>query len=451
MNKLFSLKNISQVSTLALLVFGFIITLIIFVVDSARNEGDKTALQKFVLYIAVMPENLNTIIRKGVEFKSGEVVERSTQIISHKNKQTYTKNDKLFSDNGFLLISAYDETRKVPVISLFDLTSEKTVWQWVPNPEKIVDATPSLKTLKEKGVLPALQSSIFRSQHPLLLKDGSILITSGEGPLVRINKCSEIISTIDRIFHHSIESDGSNIYAPIISIINQNNAIGSLYRDDGFAIVNVDGNILHEESILSILISNGYEALAVGQNAFGDRIHLNDVEPITENDNFVKKGDVLLSARSLSTVALYRPSSKKIIWLKTGPWLAQHDINYLGNGKFSIFGNDVAINGQDILGRRHSNVYIYDMKTDKVTTPYEKFFKDANLSVATQGRSKILSNGDVFIDDGTTLRRVSDKSLLRWNYVGRINDTEVGSLHWSRYLNQSEIFLDWKKNANCPS
>ena len=41
----------------------------------------------------------------------------------------------------------------------------------------------------------------------------------------------------------------------------------------------------------------------------------------------------------LSAVFLYRPSSQKIIWLKNGPWLKQHDVDYMGEGIFTIFDN----------------------------------------------------------------------------------------------------------------
>ncbi|MCH8857610.1 MAG: hypothetical protein IIA03_15585, partial [Proteobacteria bacterium] len=50
--------------------------------------------------------------------------------------------------------------------------------------------------------------------------------------------------------------------------------------------------------------------------------------------------DVVLSARNISTVFLFRPSTGKIVWLKTGPWLNQHDVDYHGNGNYTIFGND---------------------------------------------------------------------------------------------------------------
>ena len=61
------------------------------------------------------------------------------------------------------------------------------------------------------------------------------------------------------------------------------------------------------------------------------------------DDKYVKKGDIAFSSRHLSTVFLYRPD-EKIIWLKSGPWLAQHDIDYLGEGIFSIYGNNNYLN-----------------------------------------------------------------------------------------------------------
>ena len=77
----------------------------------------------------------------------------------------------------------------------------------------------------------------------------------------------------------------------------------------------------------------------------------------------------MMSARNISTVLLYRPSENRIVWLKTGPFLNQHDVDYIGEGKFSIFGND-NVEGSKFTDKRlvqeYSSIYVYDMLTDNV-------------------------------------------------------------------------------------
>ena len=85
------------------------------------------------------------------------------------------------------------------------------------------------------------------------------------------------------------------------------------------------------------MIENDYEYLILGRPWGNNILHINDSQPILVNDDYVNKGDIAFSSRHLSTVFLYRPNEKKIIWLKSGPWIAQHDIDYLGEGVFSIY------------------------------------------------------------------------------------------------------------------
>jgi len=149
-----------------------------------------------------------------------------------------------------------------------------------------------------------------------------------------------------------------------------------------------------------------------------------------------------LSIRNLSTVLLYRPSQDKIIWLKTGPWLSQHDVNILDNGHYSIFGNDVFYINIKKKSNKYkyesidpiSNIYIYDPINNIVKTPYTKILNELKMKSNTRGRSKILANGDVFIEetDSQRIMRVS-KNKVRWIYVNDLGET-YGTLHWSRYI-----------------
>jgi len=454
MDKIF-FKKIELWLALLLLIFGLIGTIFFgwIVRDAATNKAEVSTLGKMALEMALIPTNLGTIIKNGLEFSDKKIVQKNTQILDRKNDGNYTKVDKNFNDDGILLVSAYSKEHSVSVVYLYDLLKNKIIWQWVPNPAEIIKATPSLKTAQEKGELPAEQTEIsFRSQHPYLLKDGSIIITSGEGPLAKINACGKLVWSVDRQFHHSIEGDGTNLFVPLVSDKNKGNVIGGygLFKDDGYARVSMDGKIIEEESVISILKRNGYEGLIFGQGARGDRIHLNDVEPILKDDGYVRAGDVMFSSRNLSTVFLYRPTTDKIIWLKTGPWLSQHDIDYLGNGRFSIFGNDVDSLAGDFLERMNSNIYVYDMKNDSITKPYGDVFHANKFLSPTQGLLRILNNSDAFVEmnEAGELYRISHDKI-RWKFVSSISNLEIGALHWSRYFNRNELKLDWMNNDDC--
>jgi len=300
--------------------------------------------------------------------------------------------------------------------------------------------------------------SSYRSQHPLLLTDGSVVFSSGEGPLVRIDRCGKLLWAVDKHFHHSIEMGPDNtLFAPLViatpqdfdSVTRKGHKVYPI-RDDGLAEISLDGTIIKEWSVKDILERNGYIGLLYGVGEFEtDRIHLNDVEPIMVTDTYARKGDLILSSRQLSTVFLYRPSTDKIIWLQTGPWLNQHDVDYQGNGIYTIFGND-SIRGP--VAKReyngYSSIYFYDQKTN--TTGVYRSFEKEKFYTETQGLHTVLKNGDLFIEEQEKhiLHRLN-KDSHRWKYVNTLNDEEIGALHWSRYLDATPVDFPFLKSPEC--
>ena len=343
-----------------------------------------------------------------------------------------------YENDGYFLISAYDEKFKENSLFLYSLIDQKLLKTWSPNVKKL-NTLISNDYKKNPQDLPM----VFRSQHPLLLQDGGIIINSGEGLLVRWNRSSEIVWFIERHFHHSIEQGLNNktiltnikIDKPLIFKTGEFSKI----RNDGYAIVSLDGKILEERSIAQILYDNEYYGLLFGQNWEYDKIHLNDAEFITQSDKFVERGDIMISARNISSVFLYRPSTNKIIWLKSGPFLNQHDVNYLGNGVFSIFGND-NVRGRRInprLVQQYSSIYFYDMSKDKIIKIIE--LNKSKTSINSQGRSRVLDNGQIFIDDGERAMILSKDGDILLRYSHKQGNKIVGAMRWSRYYKKKEI------------
>ena len=212
----------------------------------------------------------------------------------------------------------------------------------------------------------------------------------------------------------------------------------------------MEGEILREWSVKDILERHGYLGLLYGVGSYEmDRLHLNDVQPIWQSDEYVQAGDLVLSIRHLSTVLLYRPATDEIVWLKTGPWLNQHDVDYQGNGVYTIFGND-SLRGEassDAL-RGYSTIWQYDQKTGRPSDylPLEH----VEIFARAQGVHRVLDNGDVFIDHAKSglIHRVSADGL-RWSYANGIGDDRIGSLHWSRYLTADEATFPWLRDLDC--
>jgi len=205
------------------------------------------------------------------------------------------------------------------------------------------------------------------------------------------------------------------------------------------------------------LIDNGYRGLVFGIGRIRpDAIHLNDAQPMLFTSDGVDIGDIAFSMRTLSTVFLFRPRTSNVVWLKTGPWLKQHDINQLKDGKFSIFGNNIIdiiepkFERPFIAAGRRSEIYFFNPQNNITSRPFSHMMSKHGIASATDGRLKILSNGDAFIEETVSCRllRIS-KNTLRWEYVNSVSSTTVGLVHWSRYIPGDQIDLNWMENSTC--
>ena len=88
----------------------------------------------------------------------------------------------------------------------------------------------------------------------------------------------------------------------------------------------------------------------------------------------------------------------------------------------------------------HSEVLIYNFKTKKYSSYLNESLIKNNVKTITQGRSQILPNGDLFVEEtnyGRTLYFNSDGSL-RWTYVNRAGNGKTYRVGWSRILYKDE-------------
>lgn len=326
------------------------------------------------------------------------------------------------------------------IIDLISFKSGTSIKKWYPDLNLITD-----KTAEGENRLESLWFSINKLQHPIILKDSSIISNTGSS-LVKINADSEIewIGS-DYEAHHSVELDhenniwisGRKLYSKLPEL---NNKEITEFYDDLIMKINPDnGEVMFEKSVIQILKDNDlYDLVFKNGNYEIDPIHLNDVQPALTDSDYWEKGDLLISPRHLSTIILYRPSSNKILWHKQGPWLNQHDPDFLDDNRISIFGNQVfrgGMNSQLNLPNEFNSVFIYDFETDSVTEPYKTFLESEKIKTITEGRSEILSNGDLFVEETNKGRIfIGDTIKKKLSFSRRLNDDEISYLHWSRII-----------------
>lgn len=355
-------------------------------------------------------------------------------------------------DDGYLLLSAYDSGKRQSTVKLLRISDQQVLHEWVPDIGQLEETQ---HTDSEFFNIADLRPSDYRMIHPLLLDDGSIVFKY-RGPIFKVNACSEVEWVIDGVFHHSIEQGiGGNFWVSSVvepGSYDKSKYVG--YRDDAIAKVSPGGKVLFTKSVSEILEENGYRGLLFGVGLYdSDAIHLNDIQPALYSGKYWRKGDLLLSLRNRSLVLLYRPSSNKVIWMKTGPWLNQHDVDFVGQSKISIFGNDVMRTpvGSTLLGE-HNNIYLVDLAGETISTPYSGILKKLEVRTLHQGEQELLENGDIFIEetDYARILRLSAKAPV-WEYTVKVDDSTLAMVHWSRYLTKSQVkgILPVLQRATC--
>lgn len=362
-----------------------------------------------------------------------------------KNGFTYNRKN---IPNDYILISVWDKKEKQSIIKLISIKSGKIIYRWKVNICEINKEYNKFYTNGIKNDLSVISTRLYRSY---IYNDGSLIFDAGG--LYKIDKNSNFIwkkSSINR--HHSIERSFDNSIWSCGYNLNKKYNIKYKLRDDCILKINeANGEILFSKSILEIFIQNNYN---LGQlffsakndkfNDYIDYFHLNDIQPVINNSKFWKKGDVFMSLRNQNMILLYRPSTNKILWTQVGPWLKQHDVDIIDSTRIGIFGNDVLDgnfnNRDDSFLNKTNHHYIYDFRNKKITRPYNSMFRKSVIKTSIEGRSKIITNKGIFIEETCRGRLLfGDEKGLIWTYVEKIDEENLSMFSWSRYITEEEF------------
>ena len=402
-----------------------------------KNGGTiKGTPKELILFMSELISNSYTLI------SSPLIVTNTFQL-----KSGFNYSNNFTGSKDYLLLSSWNDSIGQSVVKLVRINDGKVLHLWVPD----INAMNRYFNL---GITNGFKNGLTKRStillHPLLQSDGSLIL--GAGSIFKIDKDSKIIWGNKSSHHHSIEPDADgNIW---ICCNNPSSTKSKKYRIVNDAIMKISsdsGKIIFEKSVFDILYENGYELSHFLINTqiesdfeYLDFGHLNDVHPVNKESKYWKSGDLFLSLRNQNMVLLYRPSTNKIIWIKQGPWLHQHDIDIIDSTRIGVFGNDVidakVSNQNDRFINGHNNKYIYDFSKDETTTPYTEFFKTANIGTYTEGESRIFKNGDIFVEEQNNGRIIyGNQKEEIWSYIEKIGEKKVSLFHWSRYITEEEF------------
>ena len=401
------------------------------IVTLAQNPFQKLspALDRFAYYAVNIPRAARGILNGS--YRRLYLVRRDSIPDIAKWQHKFPAHD----DSGFLLYSGYDAAIASNAVRLIRVSDGATMIDW------------DIKSHGKQGWEAYYAPTTIA--EPLVMPGGDIVVNL-DGYLTRIRSCrSDLVWRTDKETHHSIEFDGAGnllTFSYLPSSYLENPLMAEKVLDNSLLRVSPDGKILEEQSFSDILLRNGFSELLLGHLGVGsnlDPLHLNQLVEAKGTTAFWNKGDLLISSRHMSTVFLYRPSTGKIIWHQTGPWLNQHSAYFVGDRKISVLDNNVVtINGSTISLKPDdiNRVLVYDFATQEISQPYAEILKQLRPRTGSEGIARISGDGSLLFEE-TNFGRVMKltPTQLQWSYINSAGSQDLAQLRLSRYYTYDEI------------
>lgn len=268
--------------------------------------------------------------------------------------------------------------------------------------------------------------------------DGSVVFNVAELGMVKMDRCGDVIWTLDRRTHHAVTPAGDGSFwvpgkrdardvaeeVALPGMPGPENEFSSLY-EDLLLHVSADGKVLREISFLKALIDHGAWYMLYATPKV-DPTHVNEIELVTpalaRKIPGVRPGDLLVSARNPNALVIISNRSGAILWAHVGPWVRQHDPDILPAGTISIFNNND--DGQNDADRVFggSTIVEFDPKTERSMPRFPKGAKEM-FYTQIMGIHQNLENNNLLITESMQGRvfEVNEQGKIVWEYVQPFN------------------------------
>jgi hypothetical protein len=339
---------------------------------------------------------------------------------------------------------------------LQNIINGEIAWRWIIPLKEVMGDVKSMdrdftELFEKHNILTHFDHYISRNitdiniHSPIMTPDSGLIFNLVLGYAYKLDKNSNLLWKSEKLSHHSIELDqAGNVWT---CSVDPDNAIAhhNGFRDDAILCLNPDGSEKHFYSLTDIFIHNNlFKRLIVSAQSLHeaggyDPFHINDVLPVDRDGPYWKSGDLFISLRHQSMVALYRPDSDSIIWYQKGPWLTQHDINILNDSVISVFNNNAYFAG---MLEKWSNIALYNFASGTTS-----FMADGVFNSHSNGRQTLIGNGSLIIEETDRSKYMvldSAGKLQCKFYIPYYSDsTKAQYPGWSRvYMKSGEYFVE---------
>jgi len=274
--------------------------------------------------------------------------------------------------------------------------------------------------------------------------------------LARIDRDSNLVWKYLKQVHHGFDIAPDGRIAAMVTQERNEARTGyewltGPFQDDFIVILSPEGEELQVISVLDAIRDSDWSALlmyADSRPPKGDLLHLNSVRFLSATQAAslpdADEGDLLISLRNLSVVAVLDVDERTIKWAVRGPWYMQHDPQILDNGNLLVFDNR-----GDMLRGGASRVLEVDPHTLAIEWRYPNGVDDPFYTLIC-GSVERLKNGNTLISESNNGRifEVTPQGEIVWDYaiperfVDEFDRLIAKAWHAQRLDRDKLVFLD---------
>ncbi|MCB9772080.1 MAG: hypothetical protein H6754_05980 [Candidatus Omnitrophica bacterium] len=269
-------------------------------------------------------------------------------------------------------------------------------------------------------------------ENVYLYPNGDLLAIYHNGGVIKIDKDSKLLWSYDCNAHHDLTVDNQGrIYTLTNDWVKLKKNVH--ITDNSILILSPEGKFLKKISFLQMMHKSKNthiepllkRVVGMALNGMHDVYHTNTLKVFNGQSSsrqpaIFKKGNILISMLTLSTIAIIDPDLEDIVWVG-GPRLwseGQHNVQLLENGHMLTFDNHYQ-------GTKQSRILEFN--------PFERIsiweYTDKDFYSDTHGSQERLPNGNTLIieaNKGRAFEITRDKKIvwefLNPNKTGKDND-----------------------------
>lgn len=283
---------------------------------------------------------------------------------------------------------------------------------------------------KAPHVAHPISESNIHWRRVLLFANGDLLANytgisdtpDGYG-LAKVDKNSRLIWRYSDNAHHDFDVDKEGqIYLLTHSIrhkgVKSAPQLRSPMVEDFLVVLSPEGHEIQRLSIYDAFANSKFNRYlkSMTSNDKGDHTHANTVNLVpaefANHYKFCSAGDVMISVRTPSLIAIVNLERGKVVWASHGPWSMQHDPDPLPNGNILLFDN----RGNRAGGGR-SRILEWNPASGAIEWYFNGNSKDVFESFS-RGSQQLLPNGNVLVTESNSgrLREITRDREIVWEY-----------------------------------